>query len=53
MAKRNPRERFVLVDESGWVWIDAELTKAKALKLIKAYERFGVYLKLESVSKSA
>lgn len=53
MSKRSPRERFVLVDETGWVWIDAELTKAKALKLVKAYERLGIYLRPQEVSKTA
>ena len=43
MAKQS-KQRCVMIDTQGRIWIDTMLTPNALKRLVREYERFGVYV---------
>jgi len=43
MAKQS-KSRYVMIDNTGRIWIDSDLTPNRLKTLVRELERFGVYV---------
>jgi len=43
MAKQS-KQRYVMIDAQGWIWIDSMLTPSALKRMVRELERFGVYV---------
>lgn len=47
---RQPKQRYILTDYTGKVWLDTDLTPSALKRMRREFERFGIYLEIAKVA---